>query len=46
MTWREIERDERYRVPFVLYRCSSCGKLGVSTNPYLQMTPCVCKSAR
>lgn len=42
MTWRLIEHDDKHRVPFLVYRCRACGKLGVNTNPLLTMTPCVC----
>ena len=46
MSWREIERDDRFRVPFVVYRCGFCRRLGVSTNPLLTMPACSCQAKR
>ncbi len=32
MTWRQTEVDERYRVTFVVFRCTACGKQAVTTH--------------
>lgn len=41
MTWRETSRDDRYRVPFVTYKCSHCGKQAVTTG-WGMPSKCVC----
>jgi len=30
VNWNEVERDERYRRVFVVWRCRSCGKRAVT----------------
>lgn len=40
-SWREIDRDERYRVKFVVYRCVNCRRKAVTTG-YGEPHACVC----
>jgi hypothetical protein len=43
MSWRQVEHDDRYRVPFTVYRCRGCNRLLVSTNSYAALPKCDCR---